>query len=106
MALFETWFNEALASDIYEPNAMCLSTCGPDLQPSARFVLMKGYDDRGLVWYTNYQSRKSSQLTENPKAALTFWWGALERQVRFEGKVEMVPGDESDAYFQSRPRGS
>ena len=85
---------------------MCLSTCGKDGKPSARFVLLKNYDDRGFVWFTNYESRKSDQLSENPFAALTFWWGELERSIRIEGSVEKVDPEESDAYFASRPRGS
>ena len=98
-AQFTEWFEEARKADMYEPNAMCLSTCGADLKPSSRFVLLKAYDDRGFVWYTNYESRKSGQLTENPNAALTFWWGNLDRSVRIEGSVEKVSGEESDAYF-------
>ena len=84
---------------MYEPNAMCLSTCGSDLKPSARIVLLKGYDQDGFVWYTNYESRKGEQLMANPHAALTFWWGSLERQIRIEGSVEKVTGEESDSYF-------
>ena len=106
MDLFKKWFQDACETDMHEPNAMCLATVGQDGQPSARFVLMKDFDDRGIVWYTNYESKKSSQLTENPRAAITFWWGTLERQVRFEGPVTKVSPEESDKYFQSRPRGS
>mmetsp|Transcript_16107 Transcript_16107/g.27178 ORF Transcript_16107/g.27178 Transcript_16107/m.27178 type:complete len:260 (-) Transcript_16107:1202-1981(-) len=104
-SFFKSWFDEACAADILEPNAMCLSTC-KDNVPSARIVLMKAYDEKGFVWYTNYNSRKGEELTENPRASLTFWWGALERSVRIEGRVEKVSDTESDAYFNSRPRGS
>jgi pyridoxamine 5'-phosphate oxidase len=103
---FQTWFDEAIASELPEPNAMTLATATPAGMPSARVVLLKGFDDRGFVFYTNYESRKGQQLTENPQAALVFWWAELERQVRIEGTVERVPGQESDAYFQSRPLGS
>ena len=91
---------------MHEPNAMCLSTCGSDMKPSSRFVLLKDYDERGFVWYTNYESKKANQIHENANACITFWWGELERQVRIEGEVEMVSSEESDAYFQSRPKGS
>merc|ERR1712078_929679 len=76
------------------------------MKPSSRFVLLKNYDERGFVWFTNYESRKANQLNENPNACITFWWGELERSVRIEGEVEMVSAEESDAYFQSRPKGS
>ena len=85
---------------------MCVSTCGTDMKPSSRFVLMKAVDNRGFVFYTNYQSRKSEQMTENGNAAATFWWGPLERQIRIEGAVHKVSEKESDQYFGSRPRGS
>lgn len=104
-ALFQLWFDEACAAKVIEPNAMCLSTC-KDNRPSARFVLLKGHDERGYVWYTNYTSRKSAELLANPHAALTFWWGDLERSIRIEGRVEQVSPEESDAYFHSRPKGS
>lgn len=104
-ALFTSWLNDACAAKVMEPNAMCLSTCVNNV-PSARFVLLKGYDRRGFVWYTNYNSRKSWELEQNPNACITFWWGDLERSVRIEGKVEKVSAEESDSYFQSRPRGS
>lgn len=104
--LFKKWFEEACSTKMHEPNAMCLSTCGKDGKPSARFVLLKNYDQRGFVWFTNYESRKSGQIQENPYAALTFWWGELERSIRIEGEVEKVSDEESDAYFNSRPRGS
>lgn len=104
-AVFTSWLNDAMNAKVIEPNAMCLSTCSNDI-PSARYVLLKAFDDRGFVWYTNYNSRKSSELIENPHASLTFWWGDLERSVRIEGVVEKVSANESDAYFNSRPRGS
>jgi pyridoxamine 5'-phosphate oxidase len=104
-ALFKAWLNEACARDVLEPNAMCLSTCQNN-KPSARYVLLKGCDESGFIWYTNYNSRKSEDLLANPNAALTFWWGPLERSVRIEGVVERISEEESDAYFRVRPRGS
>ena len=103
---FRRWFDEALAADLHEPNAMILATATPDGRPSARVVLLKGFDARGFVFYTNYEGRKGRELEENPRAALVFYWGELERQVRIEGSVARVPGEESDAYYVSRPRGS
>lgn len=104
--LFQSWLQEAIATKVLEPNAMCLSTCDEHNRPSARYVLLKGFDEHGFVWYTNYQSRKGQQISVNPYAALTFWWGDLERSVRIEGQVEKVSDEESDTYFHSRPRGS
>ena len=106
MSLFQAWFDEACKAEVLEPNAMCLSTVGKDLKPSARFVLLKGFDQRGFVFYTNYESRKSQQMLENPFASLTFWWGPLERSVRIEGSVEQISAQESDEYFQSRCKGA
>mmetsp|Transcript_34255 Transcript_34255/g.45283 ORF Transcript_34255/g.45283 Transcript_34255/m.45283 type:complete len:278 (+) Transcript_34255:49-882(+) len=104
---FQQWFDEAVQSEVLEPNAMCLSTADPaTMRPSARYVLMKGFDSRGFVWYTNYDSRKGQELISNPWASLTFWWGDLERSVRVEGRVEKVSEEESDQYFGSRPAGS
>jgi pyridoxamine 5'-phosphate oxidase len=103
---FRKWFDEALAANLYEPNAMTLATATPEGHPSARIVLLKGFDERGFVFYTNYEGRKSMELEENPRAALVFYWGELERQVRVEGRVSRVSGEESDAYYTSRPRGS
>ncbi|MDR7094730.1 pyridoxamine 5'-phosphate oxidase [Hydrogenophaga laconesensis] len=100
---FDQWLNEAIKGEVPEPNAMTLATVGPDLRPSTRVVLVKGYDERGIVWYTNYQSRKGRELAGNPFAALQFHWVELERVVRIEGVVEKVSEAESDAYFQSRP---
>ncbi len=103
MRQFDQWFNEALKSELPEPNAMTVATVGSDLRPSTRVVLIKGYDERGLVWYTNYQSRKGQELAGNPWAALQFHWVELERVVRIEGQVTPVSAEESDAYFHSRP---
>jgi len=100
---FGRWFEEALNSELPEPNAMTLATVGSDLRPSTRVVLIKGYDAAGLVWYTNYESRKGLELAGNPWAALQFHWAELERVVRIEGRVERVSAAESDAYFQTRP---
>ena len=100
---FEQWLGEAIAGKLPEPNAMTLATVGSDLRPSTRIVLIKGFDERGIVWYTNYDSRKGQQLAGNPYAALQFHWVELERVVRIEGVVERVSADESDAYFKSRP---
>src|SRR5574343_1025521 len=100
---FERWMNEAIHSEVPEPNAMTLATVGSDLRPSTRVVLIKGYDAQGIVWYTNYQGRKGQELAGNPWAALQFHWVELERGVRIEGRVERVSEDESDAYFHSRP---
>ncbi|MDP8950129.1 MAG: pyridoxamine 5'-phosphate oxidase [Actinomycetota bacterium] len=103
---FRKWFDEALAADLHEPNAMTLATATPDGKPSARVVLLKGFDARGFDFYTNYEGRKGRELAENPRAALVFYWGELERQVRVEGRVSRVLEEESDAYYASRPRGS
>ncbi len=103
---FRKWFDEALAADLHEPNAMTLATATPDGNPSARVVLLKGFDARGFVFYTNYEGRKGRELAKNPRAALVFYWGELERQVRVEGRVSRVLEEESDAYYASRPRGS
>jgi len=100
---FKRWLNEAISSEVPEPNAMTLATVGADLRPSTRVVLIKGLDERGIVWYTNYASRKGQQLAGNPYAALQFHWVELERVVRIEGVVEKVSEEESDAYFHSRP---
>jgi len=103
LAQFDQWLNEAIRSEIPEPNAMTLATVNHNLRPSTRIVLIKGYDERGLVWYTNYDSRKGQELAGNPYAALQFHWVELERVVRIEGRVEKVSGEESDTYYQSRP---
>ena len=100
---FEQWLDEAIASQVPEPNAMTLATVASNLRPSTRVVLIKGFDARGIVWYTNYDSRKGHELAGNPYAALQFHWVELERVVRIEGTVEKVSDEESDAYFHSRP---
>ncbi len=100
---FDQWLQQALQAQLPEPNAMTLATVASDLRPSTRVVLIKGYDARGIVWYTNYDSRKGQELAGNPFAALQFHWVELERVVRIEGRVEKVSEDESDAYFNSRP---
>ena len=91
-AQFDQWLNEAIAAQVPEPNAMTLATVGSDLRPSTRVVLIKGFDARGIVWYTNYASRKGQELAGNPYAALQFHWVELERTVRIEGRVEKVSG--------------
>ena len=103
MQQFDQWLHEAIKGEIPEPNAMTVATVGSDLRPSTRVVLIKGYDERGIVWYTNYDSRKGRELAGNPFAALQFHWVELERVVRIEGRVERVSAEESDAYFHSRP---
>jgi pyridoxamine 5'-phosphate oxidase len=100
---FDQWLREALAAQLPEPNAMTLATVGDDGRPSTRVVLIKGYDERGLVWYTNYDSRKGRELAAHPQAALQFHWVELERVVRIEGRVERASAQESDAYFVTRP---
>jgi len=103
---FATWFDEALAAEVPEPNAMTLATVDTSGQPSARIVLVKGADERGFVFYTNYESRKGHDLANNQRASLLFFWQPLERQIRIEGHVEKVSAEESDAYYKSRPLGS
>ncbi len=100
---FEQWLGEAITAEVPEPNAMTVATVGGDLRPSTRVVLIKGYDARGIVWYTNFESRKGRELAGNPYAALQFHWVELERVVRIEGLVEKTSDEESDAYFGSRP---
>lgn len=106
LAQFQDWLAEALRIGIHEPNAMTVATVGANGRPSSRPVLIKGCDARGIVWYTNYNSRKGQELEANPFAALQFHWIELERVVRIEGRVEKVSAEESDAYFKSRPLGS
>ncbi len=103
MQQFGQWFEEARHSEVPEPNAMTLATVASDLRPSTRIVLIKDYDERGIVWYTNYQGRKGLELAGNPFAALQFHWVELERVVRIEGRVDKVSDAESDAYYASRP---
>jgi pyridoxamine 5'-phosphate oxidase len=106
LVLFRSWLEAAAGAGIVEPHAMALATADADGAPSCRMVLMRTCDARGLDFYTNYQSRKGRELDANPRAAATFWWPSLERQVRFEGRIERVAPAESDAYFASRPRGA
>lgn len=103
---FRIWLDDAFAAKLNEPYAMTLATATEDGIPSARVVLLRGYDERGFVFYTNYDGRKGEELGANPKAALVFYWDDLERQVRVEGDVVRVSESESDEYFSSRPRGS
>ena len=100
---FELWLQQALQADVPEANAMTLATVGSNLRPSTRVVLIKGYDEQGLVWFTNYSSRKGQELAGNPYAALQFHWVELERVVRIEGRVDKISEADSDAYFHSRP---
>ncbi|HZY84890.1 MAG TPA: pyridoxamine 5'-phosphate oxidase, partial [Gemmataceae bacterium] len=106
LGLFQLWLGQALAAQLPEPNAMTLATATPDGAPSARVVLLKGLDEAGFVFHTNYDSRKGRELAANPRAALVFFWRELDRQVRVEGTVQRVSAAESDAYFRSRPFGS
>ncbi len=103
---FKKWFAQALAAQLPEPNAMTIATATPDGKPSARMVLLKDFDERGFVFFTNYNSHKGQELAENPQAALVFWWAELERQVRIVGRVEKASENESDQYFYSRPQSS
>ena len=105
-AQFRRWFDEALHAELREPNAMTVATATREGTPSARIVLLKSWDERGFVFYTNYEGHKARELEENPRCALVFYWGELERQVRIEGRASRVSGEESDAYYASRPRGS
>lgn len=103
---FGRWFEDARAAGLPDMNAMSVSTVGADGRPSSRILLVKGFDQRGFTWFTNYGSRKGRELEGNPHAVMLFWWAGLERQVCIEGKVEKVTADESDAYFASRPLAS
>ena len=106
IAQFSSWFEDALKADLPEPNAMTLATATADGRPSARIVLLKGYDERGFAFFTNYLSRKGREIDANPFASLVFFYPTLERQMRVEGRVEKVSEEESDAYYLSRPVGS
>jgi pyridoxamine 5'-phosphate oxidase len=106
LAQFRSWMQQALDAKVPEPNAMTLATVGADGRPSTRVVLIKGFDERGIVWYTNYDSRKGQELAANPHAALQFHWFELERVVRIEGRVEKGSAEEADAYYDSRPLAS
>ncbi|WP_374318348.1 pyridoxamine 5'-phosphate oxidase [Aquabacterium sp.] len=106
MDQFHRWFDDAVHAKVLEPNAMTLATASADGHPSTRVLLLKGVDERGFVFFTNYQSRKGQDLTANPFAAMQFYWGELERMVRIEGRVEKVAEAESDEYYKVRPLGS
>ena len=103
---FARWFDDARRAELLEPNAMTLATAAADGSPSARIVLLKAADERGFTFFTDYRSRKGRELEANPRAALVFYWGELERQVRMSGTVSRVSREENEAYFLSRPRGS
>src|SRR5262245_32871690 len=103
---FRLWLDQAVAAPIKEPLAMALATATPDGRPSARMVLLRGFDERGFVFFTNYDSRKGGEMEANPRAALAFYWDVLDRQVRIEGRVEHTSDAESDEYFRGRPHGS
>ena len=106
MALFSRWFGEAKEAGLYLPESMSLATASADGRPSVRLVLLKGFDERGFVTYTNYDSRKGAEIAENPRGALAVHWPILQRQVRINGPVEKTSEEESKAYFDNRPRGS
>jgi pyridoxamine 5'-phosphate oxidase len=106
IVLFQAWLDAAIAEGLPEPNAMVVATTALDARPSARVVLLRGVDERGFVFFTNYASRKGRELAENPFAALVFFWQPLHRQIRIEGRISRVTAQESDAYFASRPRGA
>ena len=103
---FREWFDQVLASGLPDPNAMILSTCGSDMRPSSRIVLLKEYTQEGYTFFTNYYSKKGRQIEQNPYGSLLFPWNALERQVRIEGKIVKVDASKSDEYYQNRPDGS
>ncbi|HEU4828713.1 MAG TPA: pyridoxamine 5'-phosphate oxidase [Gemmatimonadales bacterium] len=105
-AMFASWFAQAVETAVPEPNAMALATAAPNGTPSARIVLLKAVDQNGFVFFTDYRSRKATELSANPMAALVFYWHELERQVRVVGSVARIPGTESDAYYRTRPLGS
>ena len=99
---FQAWFDEALKGDFPDPNAFVLSTAGKDCKPSSRVLLLKGFDHRGFVFFTNYESRKSREIAENPKGSMLFFWDKLERQVRIEGIIEKISHEDSETYFKTR----
>ena len=103
---FARWFEEAVKAEVQEPNAMTLASVSPDGAPSARIVLLKGFDERGFTFFTDYRSQKGGDLEQNPRAALVFYWPELERQIRIIGATVLVGREESEAYFRTRPRGS
>lgn len=106
LAQFDKWFKEALKAELPEPNAMTLATCDAQARPSARIVLIKDYDERGFVYFTNYESHKAQDLAANNRAALLFFWPELERQIRIQGRVEKISAADSDDYYRSRPLAS
>ncbi len=106
MVLFRTWFEQALRSNLPEPNAICLATACSSGRPNARMVLLKGFDERGFVFYTNYDSQKGRELEARPQASFVVYWAELERQIRVTGTVARTSEDQSEAYFRSRPAGS
>jgi pyridoxamine 5'-phosphate oxidase len=106
LALFARWYLDAESAQLIEPSAMTLATATADGRPDARMVLLRGFDERGFNFYTNYQSRKAGELAQNPRAALVLYWAALMRQIRIEGTVEKLAPEESDAYFRTRPIGN
>lgn len=103
---FDLWYEDAVKAELIHPNAFTLATSTNDGKPSSRVLLLKDFDEKGFVFYTNSHSKKGDDLSGNPFAAMSFWWGKLERQVRIEGAIEKVSSDEADEYFSSRPRGS
>lgn len=103
---FESWYDAALEAEFVHPDAFTLATASADGKPTARMLLLKGFDENGFVFYTNSESVKGEEIAENPRCAICFWWDKLERQVRIEGRAEKVPDSEADAYFATRPRGS
>ena len=103
---FEKWFNDAINEEVSEPNAMILATVGKDMMPSVRAVLLKTFDEKGFVFFTNYKSKKAAQIKENPNAAALFSWIDMERQIKIEGSVEKISTADSLKYFLSRPKGS
>lgn len=105
-AQFQNWFSAAENAGLIHPNAFTLATSGNERRPAARMLLLKGFDDKGFVFYTNSESKKGNDFSENPNASICFWWGVLERQVRIDGEVELVDESAADLYFASRPRGS
>jgi pyridoxamine 5'-phosphate oxidase len=106
LELFRVWWEQALAASLVQPSAMALATATPEGVPSARMVLLRGFDERGFAFFTNYDSRKARELIGNPRAALVLYWAELDRQVRIEGRVERMSPEESDVYFRTRARGS
>ncbi|MEK7439313.1 MAG: pyridoxamine 5'-phosphate oxidase, partial [Chloroflexota bacterium] len=103
---FQRWYEEAVAANVIEPNAMTLATATRDGIPSARTILLKGFDERGFTFYTNYESQKGKELAGNPNAALVFYWATFERQIRITGVINKISPEESEAYFKSRPMGA